>query len=218
MCPYFLNYLLWVFPVDFELPGEDVVYDGTLYSDSRELFRKLCEDHIYLGEKYFSSRNIYDVMKLSEVCRDEDDFIWKARREITSHAFYLGFEVRIKRIFLVMDDELNDWYYYLVVNDIDGLRRIVLKYVTDTYKRLLNASDLVGIMKSFVERHRDEFIKRFQQQQPELSEILKELDWPAERDKFFSDDQEFKQELMERLNARGKGHLLEHFLGKDLGL
>jgi hypothetical protein len=200
------------------LLGENVVYGGTLYSDSRELFRKLCEDHIYLGEKYFSSRNIYDIIKLSEVCRDEDDFIWKARREITSLAFCLGFEVRIKRIFLVMDDELNDWYYYLVVNDINGLRLIVLKYVTDTYKRLLNTSDLVSIMKSFVERHRDEFIKRFEQQQPELAEILRELDWPNERDKFLSGDSEFKQELLERLNAKGKGHLLEHFLGKELGL
>ena len=109
MCPYFLNYLLWVFPVDFKLPGEDVLYNGVLYSDSRELFRQLYEDNKFLGEKYYGTRCVENVMKLSEVCRDEDDFICKARREIALVAFYLGFEVRIKRIFLVMDDELNDW-------------------------------------------------------------------------------------------------------------
>ncbi|KJZ67260.1 hypothetical protein [Pseudomonas fluorescens] len=218
MCLYFLNYLCWVFPVDFKLSGENVIYNGTLYSDSRELFRRLYEDHKFLGDKYYNTRCICNIKKLSEVCQDEDDFICKARREIALIAFYLGFEVRIKRIFLVMDDELNDWYYYLVVSDVNKLRLIVLKYVTDTYKRLLNIPDLVSIMKSFVERHRDEFIKRFEQQQPELAEILKELDWPNERDKFFGGDSEFKQELLERLNAKGKGHLLEHFLGKDLGL
>lgn len=218
MCPYFLNYLLWVFPVDLKLPGEDAIYNGALYSDSRDLFRKLYEDNKFLGEEYYRARSVENVMKLSEVCQDEDDFICKAQREIALVAFYLGFEVRIKRIFLVMDDELNDWYYFLVVNDINGLKRIVLKYVTDTYKRLLATSYLVGIMKSFVERHRDEFIKRFEQQQPELAEILKELDWPTERDKFFRDDAEFKKVLLERLNSKGKGHLLEHFLGKDLGL
>lgn len=218
MSPYFLNYLLWAFPVDFKLSGEDVICNGALYSDSRELFRKLYENNKFFGDNYYRTRCIYNVKKLSEVCQDEDDFICKAQREIALVAFYFGFEVRIKRIFLVMDDELNDWYYYLVVNDVYGLKRIVLKYVTETYKKLLSTSHLVGVMKSFVERHRDEFIKRFEQQQPELADILKELDWPAERDKFFGDDPEFKQELLERLNAKGKGHLLEHFLGKDLGL
>ena len=148
----------------------------------------------------------------------EDEFVWKARKEITALAFELGFEARVKRIFLVMGDEINDWYCYLVAKDIHRLKKTVLKYVTETYKGLLPASNLVDVMKSFVERHRDEFIKRFEKQQPELAEILRELDWPTERDKFFSKDESFKMELLARLNAKGKGHLLEHVLGVDLGL
>ncbi len=117
-----------------------------------------------------------------------------------------------------MDDEINDWYCYLVAKNIHELKLIALKYVTETYRGLLSSSNLVKVMKSFVERHRDEFIKRFEQQQPELAEILKELDWPAEREKFFSHDPEFKKVLLERLNVKGKGHLLEHYLVTDLGL
>lgn len=218
MCPYFLNYLRWLFPVVFETPGEDVVYNGVLYSDSRELFRRLVKDYDFLGKEYYVARKVYVVEKLSEVCREEDDFVWNVQKEITALAFKLGFEARVKRIFLVMGDDINDWYCYLVAEDTHGLKKIVIQYVTETYKGLLISSHLVGVMKSFVERHRDEFIKRFEQQQPELAEILRELDWPAERDKFFSNDPEFKQVLLERLSAKGKGHLLEHILGEDLGL
>lgn len=218
MCPYFLNYLRWLFPVVFETPGEDVVYNGVLYSDSRELFRRLVKDYDFLGKEYYVARKVYIVEKLSEVCREEDDFVWNVQKEITALAFKLGFEARVKRVFLVMGDDINDWYCYLVAEDIHGLKKIAIQYVTGTYKGLLINSHLVGVMKSFVERHRDEFIKRFEQQQPELAEILRELDWPAERDKFFSNDPEFKKVLLERLSARGKGHLLEHILGADLGL
>lgn len=218
MCFYFINYLRWVFPAGFTLVGEDVFYNDSLYSDSRELLQKLIDDYVFLGEEYYNSRRVFILKKLAEVCQDETEFVWNARQQITELAFGLGFEARSKRIFIIMGDEISDWFRYLVERDIHGLKGIVLKYVTDTYKGLLSASYLVGVMKSFVERHRDEFIKRFEQQQPELAEILRELDWPAERDKFFSNDPEFKKVLLERLSARGKGHLLEHFLGADLGL
>ncbi|MBH3384710.1 hypothetical protein I5S53_12135 [Pseudomonas juntendi] len=178
----------------------------------------LINDYVFLGEEYYNSRQVFILKKLAEVCQDETEFVWSAQQKITELAFELGFEARSKRIFIVMDDEINDWFCYLVERDIHGLKGIVLKYVTDTYKGLLSESYLVGVMKSFVERHRDEFIKRFEQQQPELAEILRELDWPAERDKFFSNDPEFKKVLLERLNAKGKGHLLEYILGEDLAL
>ncbi|MCL8307647.1 hypothetical protein [Pseudomonas putida] len=218
MCPYFLNYLQWVFPVVLKTLGENAAYNDVLYSDSRALFLKLFYDYSYLGEGYYNARVAYDVKKLSQVCQGDDEFVWKTQQEFTFLAFKNGFESRVKRIFLVMGAELNDWYYYLFVNDIGRLEEIVVSYVTDTYKILLVPSHLGGVMKSFVERHRDEFIKRFEQQQPELAEILRELDWPSERDKFFSGDEAFKKELLERLNSKGKGHLLEHILGKDLGL
>lgn len=218
MCPYFLNYLQWVFPVVLKTLGENVAYNDVLYSDSRALFLKLFDDYSYLGEEYYNARVAYDVKKLSQVCRGDDEFVWKAQQEFTCLAFQNGFESRVKRIFLVMGAELNDWYYYLFANDIGRLEGIVVSYVTDTYKLLLVPSHLGGVVKSFVERHRDEFIKRFEQQQPELAEILRELDWPAERDKFLSNDPEFKKMLLERLSAKGKGHLLEYILGEDLAL
>ncbi|MCK2118860.1 hypothetical protein MYW52_25635 [Pseudomonas juntendi] len=218
MCPYFINYLRWVFPVAFTLTGEHVVYNEIPYFDGRELFRRLVADYDYLGEEYYSSRRVRAIDKLVEVCQDEAEFLWKSRQEITELAFERGFEARIKRIFLVMDDEINDWYCYLVWKNIYQLKLIVLKYVTETYRALLPSSNLVAVMKSFVERHRDEFIKRCEQQQTELDEIYRELDWPAERDKFLSNDPEFKKVLLNRLNANGKSHLLEYLLGADLGL
>lgn len=218
MCLYFLNYLRWVFPASFTLVDEDVLYNDVLYSDSRELLQVLINDYVFLGEEYYNSRRVFILKDLAEVCSDETEFAWGARQQITELAFQLGFEARSKRIFIVMGGEINDWFLYLVERDIHGLKEIVLNYVTDTYKGLLSAPCLVGVMKSFVERHRDEFIRRFEQQQPELAEILRELDWPAERDKFFSNDPEFKKVLLERLDAKGKGHLLEYILGEDLAL
>lgn len=218
MCLYFINYLRWVFPAVLTPVDEDVVYNDILYSDGRKLLQKLVDDYVFLGEEYYSFRRVFVLKTLAEVCQDETEFVWSARQKITELAFELGFEARCKRVFIIMGDEINDWFICLVKRNIHRLNEIALEYVTETYSGLLSSSHLVGVMKSFVERHRDEFIRRFEQQQPELAEILRELDWPAERDKFLSNDPEFKKMLLERLSAKGKGHLLEYILGEDLAL
>lgn len=213
-----LNYLRWVFPVTLAENEGVVTFDGKEYDHERDLITTLYSKFSYLPEKYFGDRRFYRVWDVVHSTADDCDFCNQLYRLCADIGYERGFLDRFDRV-IIADEAVAARFYWLSgFGSSLEMGRAFFEHTPEQFKAMFWGGGMKSLIEKFHEKKRDDFIQRFEKQNPLVAEYLRECKTEKEVELFLKKDGKFLDEFRERLNKAGKMKLVDGLFAIDLGL
>lgn len=212
------NYLRWVFPVVLDDNEGIVSFDSKEYDHERALIIDLCSKYSYLPEEYFGERGFNRVWDVVKSIADDDQFCIELYSVCAGIAFTKGFLNRFDRV-IIADEAVASRFYWL--SGAGGHLEFVMafyEFTPDQFKEIYWGGAMKSLIEQFHDKKREDFIKRFEQINPDKAALLRECQSEKEVELLLKEDSEFIQKFRARLFEQGKHALVDKLFSKDLGL